>query len=151
MGFDATKRAVIDLSRWARGHWRMAQHRVLIENAGYGPDLIIDLHREIGLVQKITANAEGSKGMRALAASADLETGNVYLPGRKAADGSGPDLRSCPAFTISLVEEAALFQLDGSHGSHDDQVDAWSQAMNWLRARPTRRTRTFSSFKRKAA
>ena len=28
-----------------------------------------------------------------------------------------------------------MFQVDGSHGSHDDQVDAWSQCMNWLRSR----------------
>jgi phage terminase large subunit-like protein len=39
--------------------------------------------------------------------------------------------------------------MDGSHHSHDDQVDAWSQAMNWLRSRQSRRARTWSSFKQR--
>lgn len=149
MGYDQARRSIIDISRWTRKHWQRCQHRVLIENAGYGPELITDLSRDIGLIEKITSNAEGTKGMRALAAAGDLETGNVFLPGKKASDGTGPDERSCPAFTISLIEEAALFQLDGSHGSHDDQVDAWSQCMNWLRRRSMRPARAWSSFKTK--
>jgi predicted phage terminase large subunit-like protein len=147
MSYEQAKRAITEMSRWARQNWRRAQHRELIENAGMGPELIVDLQRELGGVQKITANAEGNKGQRALAAAGDLETGNVFLPGKIKSDLSGPDERACPAMTISLVEEAALFQVDGSHDSHDDQVDAWSQCMNWLRSRQTRPARTWSSFK----
>ena len=146
MGYEQGKRAVVEMSRWARRHWRTSQHRTLIENAGYGIDMVIDLQRELGLVQKIPVGSEGSKGMRALAASGDLETGNVFLPGRMKDDLSGPD-ESCPAITHSLVEEAAMFQADGSHGSHDDQVDAFSQAMNWLRSRAVGPARVWSSFK----
>jgi len=149
MGYDATKRAVTEMSRWARRLWQ-CQHRVLIEKAGYGIELVVDLKRDVGLVEAIPVGSEGSKGMRAQSASDDLETGNCFLPGRMREDLSGPD-ESSPALTHSLVEEAALFQLDGSHGSHDDQVDAWSQAMNWLRKRQTRPARVWSSFKVRSA
>lgn len=145
MGYDAAKRAVTEMSRWARRMWK-CQHRTLIENAGFGAELIIDLKRELGLIEKVSPGAEGNKGQRAFSAAGDLETGQCFLPGRIKDDLSGPD-ESSPAITHSLVEEAALFQMDGSHQSHDDQVDAWSQAMNWLRSRQSRRARTWSSFK----
>jgi predicted phage terminase large subunit-like protein len=147
MSYEQAKRAIREMSLWARRNWR-CQHRTLIENAGYGPELLVDLQRELGSVQKVQANAEGNKGQRALAAAGDLETGNCFLPGRGKDDLSGPDERGCPAMTLSLVEECALFQIDGSHDCHDDQVDAWSQCMNWLRARQTQPARTWSSFKR---
>ena len=145
MGYDAARRAILEMSRWARKLWP-CQHRLLIENQGYGIEMFVDLKRELGGVEKIIVGPEGSKGMRALAASDDLETGNVFLPGRINDDLTGPD-PSSPALTHSLVDEAALFQLDGSHESHDDQVDAWSQCMNWLRKRQTRSARAWSSFK----
>ena len=147
MGYDAAKRSVTEMSKWARRMWP-GQHRTLVENAGFGAELIVDLKRELGLVEKISPGAEGNKGQRALAASGDLETGNCFLPGRIKDDMSGPD-ETCPAITHSLVEEAALFQMDGSHNSHDDQVDAWSQCMNWLRSRQSRKARTWSSFKQR--
>lgn len=148
MSYDQAKRAIREKTKWARYNWR-CQSRVLIENAGIGPELIVDLQREIGGVEKIKANVIGNKGQRALSASEALETGNCFLPGRMLADGSGPDPSSSPALTISLVEECAMFQLDGSHDCHDDQVDAWSQAMNWLRSRQTAPARTWSSFKQR--
>jgi predicted phage terminase large subunit-like protein len=146
MSYEQAKRSVREKTRWARHNWR-CQSRVLIENAGYGPDLALELKREVGQVETVKANMIGNKGQRALAASGDLETGNCFLPGKIKDDGSGPDESSCPAFTISLVEEAALFQIDGSHDCHDDQVDAWSQCMNWLRSRQSPPGRTWSSFK----
>lgn len=148
MGYDAAKRAVTEMSRWARRLWPTSQHRTLIENAGFGAELIVDLKRELGLVEKISPGAEGNKGQRAFSAAGDLETGQCFLPGRVKPDMSGPD-ESSPAMTHSLVEEAALFQMDGTHRGHDDQVDAWSQAMNWLRSRQSRRARTWSSFKQR--
>lgn len=150
MSFDQAKRAIREKAIWARRNWR-CQQRVLIENAGMGPDLFTDLKREIGGVEKIKANLIGNKGQRALAASGDLETGNCFLPGKMRSDGSGPDESQCPAFVVSLVDECALFQLDGSHDSHDDQVDAWSQTMNWLRERQAPPARTLSSFRSRAA
>ena len=146
MSYDQAKRAIKEKTRWARYNWR-CQSRVLIENAGYGPDLALELSREVGGVETVKANMIGNKGQRALAASGDLETGNCFLPGKMAQDGSGPD-PSSPALTLSLVDECAMFQVDGSHDSHDDQVDAWSQCINWLRLRQTAPARTWSSFKR---
>lgn len=144
MSFDQAKRAIREKAVWARRNWR-CQQRVLIENAGMGPDLIVDLKRELGGVEKVKANIIGNKGQRALSASGDLETGNCFLPGRMKSDGTGPDESQCPAFVVSLVDECALFQLDGSHDSHDDQVDAWSQTMNWLRERQVAPARTLSA------
>ncbi len=148
MSYDQAKRAIREKSRWARYNWR-CQHRVLIENAGYGPDLAAELKKEIGLVETVKANMIGNKGQRAMEASGDLETGQCFLPGKMMADGSGPD-PSSPALTVSLVEECAMFQVDGSHDSHDDQVDAWSQCMNWLRRKQVAPARTWSSFKTRA-
>ena len=145
LSYEQAKRQVTEMARWARRNWK-CQHRVLIENAGYGVEMMVDLQRDVGGVQKITSNAEGTKGQRALAAAGDLETGQCFLPGRMKGDLSGPD-PSSPALTLSLVEECAMFQVDGSHGSHDDQVDAWSQCMNWLRSRQAPPSRTWSSFK----
>lgn len=147
MSYDQCHNAIKYMSHWAKKHWPRARHYCLIENAGYGPGLITELTTEIGGVFKMTNNVEGTKGQRADEASAYLEAGNVFLPGKARADGSGPDESSSPALTISLVDEAAMFQLDGSHASHDDQVDAWSQCMNWLKRRSTRGGRAFSSFK----
>ena len=146
MSYDSAKRQIADMAKWARRNWR-CQHRILIENAGYGVELLVDLKRDLGGVEKITSNAEGTKGQRALSAAGDLETGQCFLPGRMKDDQSGPD-PSSPALTMSLVEEAAMFQVDGSHDSHDDQVDAWSQCMNWLRSRQAGQARTWSSFKK---
>lgn len=147
MSYDQAKRAVREKVRWARWNWR-CQQRILIENAGYGPDLALELKREIGGVETVKANMIGNKGQRALAAAGDLETGQCFLPGKMSEDSSGPD-PSSPALTLSLVDECALFQVDGSHDSHDDQVDAWSQCMNWLRSRQTAPMKTWSSFKSK--
>jgi phage terminase large subunit-like protein len=149
MGYDQARRAITEMSRWARTTWPQAQHRTLIENAGYGVELIIELRRELGLVEKYDPGPDGAKGMRALSASGDLETGNVFLPGRAKADLTGPDEHACPKLTLALVEEAALFQLDGSHTGHDDQVDAWSMCMNWLRRRNAPPLRSASALLRR--
>jgi len=146
MSYDQAKRAIKEKCKWARRNW-LCQFRCLIENAGYGPDLALELKREVPGVETVKANVIGNKGQRALAASGDLETGNCFLPGRQLADGSGPDVSSSPALTVALVDECAMFQIDGSHDCHDDQVDAWSQTMNWLRSRQTAPARTWSAFK----
>lgn len=140
LSFDQAKRAIIEMSETMRRLFR-CQHRVLIENAGYGVELIVDLQRELGGVHKISPGSEGNKTMRALAASSDLETGNCFLPGRAMADGSGPDPNGTPAKVIAFIDECALFD----NGLNDDQVDAWSQAMNWLRSRAPSPLRTASA------
>jgi phage terminase large subunit-like protein len=134
-GYPAAREMIVNMSNRARRLWPNAQHRVLIENAGYGSELLLDLPRELSGVMKINPGPEGSKGMRAFTAAADLESGNCFLPGYPKPNHGGPDEMRTPPFALSLVDECASFRIDGTHTGHDDQVDAWSQAINWARRR----------------
>jgi predicted phage terminase large subunit-like protein len=144
LSYDQCKRAVIEMARHMRKTFKSCQHRVLIENAGYGIELYIDLKREISGVTKIPVGPEGSKTMRALSASDDLEGGNVFVPGHGKPDLTGCDETRSPAMTVKLINEAALFP----NGINDDQVDAFSQAMNWLRSKAPQPLRTVSGLRR---
>lgn len=90
----------------------------LVEDKANGPAVIQMLRLEIpGL---IAVNPEGGKMSRAAAVSHEVEGGNWYLPH--------------PAITPRVqdfVEECASFP----NGAHDDQVDAWSQAGNYVHSR----------------
>jgi phage terminase large subunit-like protein len=133
MNYSAARRAVLDMARWARETWPNATHRILIEKGGYGIDLIRDLQREITGVVQIPEKGERlpDKYARAESASADLESGNVFLPGYPLPNMTGPDEARCPDMTTSLVATCAAFP----QGRYKDPVDSWSQAMNWLRKR----------------
>jgi predicted phage terminase large subunit-like protein len=143
LSFDRAKRAVTEMSKTMRTTFRHCQHRVLIENAGYGVEMIVDLQRTLGAIHKVSVGAEGNKTMRALSASADLETGNCFLPGHPTPEMSGPDPNRTEAWVIKFVDETAMFP----NGPNDDQVDAWSQAMNWLRSRASSPLRTASALR----
>ena len=69
----------------------------------------------------IPVEPDGSKLARALAVSPFVEAGNVWLPSPEIAPWVG-----------DLIEECADFPL----GSHDDQVDTLSQALNRLLLNP---------------
>jgi len=145
MNFSQARRAVVEMSKYVRRMFPHAAHNILIENAAYGVELIEDLKREIPGVIKLSRGADGDKVVRAEAASDVLESGNCFLPGyREGADEySLPDERRCPAFVTDFVDSCAMFP----NGKHDDDVDAWSQCMNWLRSKQTAQARTWSSFK----
>jgi len=147
MNFNQAKRAVKEMSRHVRHLFPHARHHVIIENAAYGVELIEELKREVTGVVKISRGADGDKVLRAEAAAAELESGNCFLPGyREGSDEySLPDERRCPAFVTDFIDSCAIFP----NGRHDDDVDAWSQCMNWLRARSSTPARTWSSFKTK--
>jgi predicted phage terminase large subunit-like protein len=113
---------------------------VLIENAGYGVELVVDLKREITGVTKISPGQEGDKIARAEAASDALESGNVFVPGYGPPWQPAYDEARTPADIADFIASCAAFP----HASHDDDVDSWSQAMNWLRARATRQSRGYS-------
>ena len=145
MSKNQAKRAIIEQSRYIRSTMaRGASHHVLIENAGYGPELIAELKREISGVHKLSRAKEGDKNLRAEAASASLESGNCWLPGYRLGqdDLSMPDESRCAAEILDFIDSCALFP----NARYDDDVDAWSQAMNWLSDRPVRRARVYSSF-----
>lgn len=144
MNYSQAKRAILEQARHVRKLFPKCAHYILIENAGYGVELIVDLKREITGVQKISPGVEGNKVMRAESASSDLESGNCWLPGRRLGNDefSLPDEKFNSADINDFIEECAIFD----NGTYDDQVDAWSQCMNWLRSRAIRPARTASPF-----
>lgn len=145
--YSQAKRWILEQARWARKMFPTAAHHVLLENAGYGVELIVELKREIGGVVKINPGLDGNKILRAESASADLESGNCWLPG----EGNGadktlgpPNEAACSADVVDFVNSSAQFP----NAIHDDDVDAWSQVMNWLRSRNVRPAKTSSPFRR---
>ncbi len=130
-----TKTAIVLM---AVRHPRIRKH--YIENTGNGPEVMAELRRaqpkyevseevrsQLGITDEelpkvnalfrrgmgglIAVNVKGKKRVRARAQTPLVEAGNVHLPETEYAEG--------------FVNEAAAFP----NGSHDDQVDAWSQAM----------------------
>ena len=114
--FSATLEAIRQMSaKWPEAH------RKLVEDKANGTAVIDTLRSEIpGL---IAVEPEGGKEARAHAVSAFVEAHNVYLPA---------DAPWVPGF----IEEAAAFP----NGAHDDQVDAMTQALNYIRGRSLRMT-----------
>ena len=118
---------------WVEERWPRAAHTILIEKSANGTEIIAALKRELPGVLPVIASHD--KITRAIAASPPVESGNVYLPGRPA-----PDLPAgyqAPDWVANFIEEAATFP----NGKHDDQVDAFSQAMNWARGHTHRPAR----------
>lgn len=148
MNYSQAKRQIREQAKYVREHWRRAAHYCLIENAGYGVELIIDLKREMPGVLKVSPTQDGDKILRAEAASADLESGNCYLPGRRLGSDelSMPDEANCPANVVDFINSCAIFP----NGPNDDDVDAWSQCMNWLRSRTIQKSKISSPFHRKS-
>jgi predicted phage terminase large subunit-like protein len=149
MNYTQAKRAILEQAVYIRRLFPSAAHHCLIENAGYGVELIQELKREISGVLKITRGPDGDKILRAESAAADLESGNCFLPGyRMGADEfSMPDETRSPADIVDFIDSCALFP----NAKNDDDVDAWSQCMNWLRSRPSQPARTWSSFRNRSA
>lgn len=110
MNFPATVRAVEALSaRWPQAHAK------LVEDKANGSAVIDQLRSTVpGL---IPINPQGSKVARVSAVSPFVEGGNVWLPHPEMAPWIG-----------GFVEECAGFP----NGSHDDQVDSMSQALDRL-------------------
>lgn len=105
--FPATLAMVREFTR----KWPNAKVK-LVESKANGPAVVSSLRSEIaGFVE---VNPTGGKLARASAISHQIEGGNVYLP--------DPELNP---WVYDFIEECASFP----HGSHDDQVDAMSQAL----------------------
>lgn len=90
-----------------------------IEDKANGPAIIDELHHQVPGIVPVTPH--GSKTERAAAITPLLEAGNVHIP--------APNLAP---WVDGLVEEAAAFP----QGTHDDQVDALTQALSRLSAAP---------------
>ena len=104
----------------------------IVEDKANGPAVISMLKTKIpGL---IAVNPQGGKFSRAAAISPMIEAGNVYIPERS-------------TWGSLLIEEAATFP----NAAHDDQVDALSQGLSWLRSRPAIATSASVSYGQAAA
>lgn len=90
--------------------------RVLIEDAATGRPLIHELFRDDKRYQRIKPKDE--KGVRFQAACAPVEEGLIYLPA---------DAAWLPAFKRELQSFP--------RGRNDDQVDSFSQFLNWSKGR----------------
>lgn len=112
----ATAHQVMLLSaRWPRARIK------LIEKKANGPAVMSMLKKR--LTGMIAVEPDGGKIARANAAAPLFEAGNVFLP----------DPAKC-AWTQSYLYEMFIFP----NGKHDDQVDATSQALNYLDKRKLR-------------
>lgn len=141
MSYAPAKRAVKDMAVWGRRTWPRAAHFVLIENAGYGVEMIIDLKRELTGIQKITPAQDGDKVTRAMTAADGLESHNYFLPGYGKPWQPAYDEQRTPEDVAAFIQNCAAFP----NAAHDDDVDAWSQFGNWRRTKTTARMRTSSA------
>ena len=133
MAMTATKQAIRAMSDLAAANWPGLPVRILIEKSANGVEIIEGLKRELRGVTAIVAST--SKVARVEAAEPALEGGNIFVPGMAAPDNpSGYNEAKTPAFTQQLIEECAVFP----NGQHDDQVDMFTQAVNWTRHRAAR-------------
>jgi predicted phage terminase large subunit-like protein len=89
----------------------------LVEDKANGPAIISALQKKISGLLPVPPI--GSKIARAQAVSPIVESGNVYLP--------DPALHP---WVADFIEECAAFK--GTSGEINDQVDSFSQALNWF-------------------
>jgi len=112
LGFPETLDAVRAMSK----KWPKARLK-LVEDKANGPAVIQSLRHQIpGLV---AVNPQGGKVARAQACSAEIESGNVYLPHPAIAPWVEAFITECSSFP---------------NGRHDDQVDQMTQALLRLAA-----------------
>jgi len=143
MGLSATKTAMLEHRTWALTRWPHLPYRGLIEKSANGVEIIEQLKREVPGVIPITASVD--KTTRAWAAQPDLESGNVFVPGWPAPEGSGYDAARTPTKVQEMVEQAAKFPL----AEHDDIVDMVTQILNWIRVHGMTPMRTESAVGRR--
>jgi predicted phage terminase large subunit-like protein len=110
LDFPALKKKVVEMKE------EFGANHVIIEDKGSGTGLIQMLEMEGFPV--IAYEPEGDKADRLVTQSALIEQGSVYLP-----ENAG--------FLGDFRSELLSFP----NGSHDDQVDALSQALDWLHGR----------------
>lgn len=110
MDFPTLRKRILEVARKYRSII------TLIEDAGSGSSLLQDLRYTIPL---IGIPPSGEKVVRFQAVTPIIEAGQVYLPAR--APWLEPFRRELLSFPAS---------------ANDDQVDAFSQLLNWVRNRP---------------
>jgi predicted phage terminase large subunit-like protein len=118
MTFGGTKSAIRTMSAK-----HPTSYRKFIEDKANGTAVIDDLKGEISGM--IAVEPEGGKLTRAHAVSGEVEAHNVYLPGRRNAQGVMVPL----GWVHDFIEQHAGFPT----AAHDDDVDACTQALSQIR------------------
>ncbi len=128
MNLSATKQAIRDMTALAERWFPDLPLRILVEKRANGVEVLQEMQRELrGLVP---TNPDASKTARAEAAEPTLESGHVFVPGERSLDDpAGYDQALTPAFAAALIEQAATFPF----GENDDNVDQFTQVVNWTR------------------
>lgn len=147
MNYSKAKRRTIEMAVWARRTWPRARHVILIENTGYGSDLITDLKSQFTGLTKISPQQDGDKVVRADRASESLESLHCFLPGTGPGWGDHSEYldTESPDEVAAFIHSCARFP----NAAHDDDVDAWSQMINWLRTKQPTPLKTSSAMKAK--
>lgn len=116
--------------------WRPDAARKLVERKANGEAVMSTLRRELGGM--VPVDPRESKDARAAAITPWVEGGNVILPAADTIpcppcfiDEDGVEHPIVPTTVQDFIAECAAFPL----GSHDDQVDAMSQAISWAKPR----------------
>jgi len=116
MNFNATTAAVRTLA----ARWPQAMLK-LVENKANGPAIIAALQHALPGI--VGVEPSGSKYARAAATTPFVEAGNIHLP------DAGVALFDVEEFIV----EAEAFR---ENATHDDQIDAYSQAVDRMLIRP---------------
>jgi predicted phage terminase large subunit-like protein len=117
MGYTATKMAIRSMLADLNIR-KLRPSAVIIEDKANGSAVIEELSRETLGCSVLAIEPEGGKIARAWACSADVEAHNVFLP--KDVNVLGTFVDVCTKFPKV---------------AHDDDVDAFTQALNWRRSR----------------
>lgn len=121
LGFTDTQKAVKAMADYIPD-----ARAKLVEEKANGAAVIDSLKSKVGGLVPI--QPEGGKEARAAAVEPLVEAGNVYLPDAEHI----PAPRGYEATSVTdFIEECAVFP----NGTHDDQVDTMTQALNWLETR----------------
>jgi predicted phage terminase large subunit-like protein len=115
-GFKKT----IDVFKEVTIAWPKARAK-LVENKANGPAIEDQLKSQIAGIRLV--EPQGGKLARAMACEPYIEAGNIYLP----------DPKFHP-WIEEFIEEAAAFP----NATHDDEVDAASQSINYLMGKGNR-------------
>lgn len=117
LGFGATVKAVRTMRAWAIEQ-KFKLVAVLIEDKANGPAIIDTIKKEIPGV--IAIEPEGGKVARAFAIQPEHEAGNIWVP----------DPEIDPNIEEFLSETSSFPNV-----KNDDETDAFTQAVNWMRNR----------------
>lgn len=138
---SATKRAMLEMRKWALDRWPTIPVRTLIEKASNGVEIIKQLKREVPGIIDVTVSSD--KQTRAEAAEPDFNSHNVLVPGAAKSDMSDYDPALTPSWVQDVVEQASGFP----SMKHDDLVDMTTLALNWVRTRHRSPARTASALR----